>query len=129
MSKLQEYLKSRKEAFDKDFKGNPPHYCPSCHRWGAAFPNDYVCGNCSYKPIIYHKDFHTQSLNGFAEMVVETIGQKTKPENGALTDGSNEEIEFLFRNGDIGIIATHYRNVGYNKALSDIAEEIKSVIK
>lgn len=46
---------------------------------------------------------------------------KKKPENDALANGTDQEIEILFRSGDIGTIAQHYRNVGYNQALASFS--------
>lgn len=54
-----------------------------------------------------------------SEILAEMSNMK-KSENKALSEGTNEEIESLFRSADIGVIAQHYRNVGNNRFLSDL---------
>jgi hypothetical protein len=67
------------------------------------------------------------------ENIIKKNLPEKKEENKALSDGTNQEIEFLFRNCDIGVIAQHYRNVGFNQALSKIntsliADEVLKVV-
>lgn len=87
MSKLQEYLKSREEAFDEKF------------------------GTRGLAPYVF-KSFHSQSLNGLLEMVIRIIEERKIQECGFE--------ECICKEPDVQI---------ENKILSDLAEEIKSVIK
>ena len=93
-------------------------------RFGIEYPFDNPLTH-SNQIKSFLRDSHLKYLQGKRK----ELEGEMRPTNSAFSDGTNEEIEFLVRKGDIGIMAQHYRNVGYNLAKQEEIDKINNEIK
>lgn len=118
MNKLQEYIKSREIEFNN-------------HPCSTALDNNHillacsVCKNTEFVCKSHMRDFHYESLNGLLEAVVGMIERKKETKNvrdrSIIGSGS---LRYMMT----GVHSEEKKNL-YNKALSDLAEDIKQSMK
>ena len=117
---LHTLLDDEQKAFEKQFQGLPPQWCPNCHTLGCGYgAEDTRCGNCGENNVAH---FQSSRALHDQKIITAVIGM-CKERKKSMTYESFDE------DGVKSIYHRIKREVeSYNQALSDLQQALKKVM-